>query len=111
MSQTMYCECSAQADDNICTENSKSDAFHRARVELARHKYSMPPMTPKISHLPCSQIFHLRLAEHTALSQLPNAVLDSVRRSVSGLHSCPLHNIWQHLAEEFKQILVNLFKL
>jgi hypothetical protein len=22
-SQTMYCECSAQADDNICTENFK----------------------------------------------------------------------------------------
>src|SRR5947209_5505425 len=107
----MYCECSAQADDNIRTEGSKSDAFHRARVELARHKCSMLPMAPKISPLPCGQIFHLRLAKHTALSELPNAILHSVRCSVSGLQSCPLHNIWQHLTEEFKQIMVNLFKL
>lgn len=55
--------------------------------------------------LPCSYVFNLGLAKGTALGQLADGCLSN--RVIASL----LHDVREHLVEEFEDVLVDLFEL
>lgn len=55
--------------------------------------------------LPCSYVFNLGLAKGAALGQLANGCLSN--RVIASL----LHDVWEHLVEEFENVLVDLLEL